>query len=132
MLRTASPLNPESLASFDQRLISNRSNPYFKPLGYNQLATGLESFANTPCAAGIDGHACRPGPGGQRRELQRPRRRRRRRQASQLYDLVRSCVHHASTSTASVPAPPCSLQGPFRSIGRSPEQSDYLHVRRQP
>ena len=53
ILRTTSPLNPESLASFDQRLNTNRANPYFKPLGYNRLAQGLKSFANTPCAAGI-------------------------------------------------------------------------------
>ena len=60
MLRTTSPLNPESLASFDQRLTSNRSNPYFKPLGYNQLASGLESFANTPCTAAASTPPCRP------------------------------------------------------------------------
>ena len=53
MLRTTSPLNPESIASFDQRLTSNRANPYVEPLGYNRLADGLESFANTPCDAGI-------------------------------------------------------------------------------
>jgi hypothetical protein len=31
-----------------------------------------------------------------------------------------------------VPAPPCAKQGNFTSVGRSPESTPYLHVRRQP
>jgi hypothetical protein len=55
-------------------------------------------------------------------------------QATLLFDLVREFAFADPTAsgTAGVPAPPCSLQGPFRSIGRSPESTDYLHVRRQP
>jgi phospholipid/cholesterol/gamma-HCH transport system substrate-binding protein len=131
LLRTTSPLNPESLASFDQRLKSNRSNPYFKPLGYNQLASGLQSFANTPCSTGItatlppaaqvandpnfNGHV-----GGDVAA------------ATQLFNLVKEFAFADVPSTDSVPAPPCDRQGTFRSIGRSPESSDYLHVRREP
>jgi phospholipid/cholesterol/gamma-HCH transport system substrate-binding protein len=131
ILRTSSPLNPESVASFDQRLNSNRSNPYFKPLGYNQLAGGLQSFANTPCSAGIT--ATLP-PAAQvandpnfnvRAENDVS-------QATTLFDLVREFGFGGALSTSSVPRPSCKKQGPFRSIGRSPESSDYLHVRREP
>ncbi|MEK6272018.1 MAG: MlaD family protein [Actinomycetota bacterium] len=131
ILRTSSPLNPESVASFDQRLNSNRANPYFKPLGYNQLASGLQSFANTPCSAGIT--ATLP-PAAQvandpnfnvRAESDVS-------QATVLFDLVREFGFAGAPSTDSVPSPPCNTQGPFRSIGRSPESSEYLHVRREP
>ena len=131
LLRTTSPLNPESLASFDQRLNSNRSNPYFKPLGYNQLARGLESFANTPCAGGINATLPPQGQvandpnfnvrvGGDVDA------------ASQLYTLIRTYALTRQTSTSNVPAPACDIQAPFRSIGRSPESTAYQHVRREP
>jgi hypothetical protein len=140
-LRTTSPLNPESLASFDQRLNTDRANPYFKPLGYNRLADGLRSFANTPCGAGITAtlppraqvagdpnfqpyatdNALNPIMGD----------------PANLYDRIKSYafglpITPGASSTTAVPAPPCVRQSDFRSIGRSPEFTPYLHVRRQP
>jgi phospholipid/cholesterol/gamma-HCH transport system substrate-binding protein len=131
ILRTTSPLNPESIASFDQRLTTNRSNPYFKPLGYNRLASGLQTFANTPCSAGIN--ATLP-PKAQvvndpnfnvRADSDLTK-------ADVLYDLVQEFALTNEQSTTTLPSPPCSVQGPFRSIGRSPESTEFLHVRRQP
>jgi hypothetical protein len=143
ILRTTSPLNPESLASFDQRLNSNRANPYFKPLGYSRLAQGLEAFANAPCGAGLNatlpprarvaGDAnfqpyATPDVTGINPGLGDP---------NNLYDRIKSYafglpITPGATSTSAVPAPPCVRQSNFRSIGRSPESTPYLHVRRQP
>lgn len=136
ILRTTSPLNPESLASFDQRLNTNRANPYFKPLGYSRLADGLESFANTPCGAGIT--ATLP-PGSQvasdpnfqlHTQPFFP-------DPVDLYKRIKSYAfggpfNTSAISTTNVAHPPCAKQGRFESIGRSPESSYYLHVRRQP
>jgi virulence factor Mce-like protein len=141
ILRTTSPLNPESFASFDQRLSSNRANPYFKPLGYNQLANGLKTFANTPCGAGIT--ATLPpraklvaDPNFQAYatpNLLQPLAG----DPANLYDRIKSYgfglpITPGASSTSAVPAPPCAKQGNFRSVGRSPESTPYLHVRRQP
>ena len=143
ILRTTSPLNPESLASFDQRLSSNRANPYFKPLGYNRLASGLRAFANAPCAAGINatlppratvaGDAnfqpyATDDPNGFNPLMGDP---------GNLYDRIKSYafglpITPGASSTSAVPAPPCVRQSDFGSIGRSPETTPYLHVRRQP
>ncbi|HXF00278.1 MAG TPA: MlaD family protein [Solirubrobacterales bacterium] len=143
ILRTTSPLNPETLASFDQRLNSNRANPYFKPLGYNQLASGLKSFANTPCGAGINATLppraqvagdpnfqpyATPDPTFFNPLLGDP---------GNLYDRIKSYalglpITPGASSTSTVPAPPCAKQGNFTSVGRSPESTPYLHVRRQP
>ncbi|MEK6327360.1 MAG: MlaD family protein [Actinomycetota bacterium] len=141
ILRTTSPLNPESLASFDQRLTTNRANPYFKPLGYSRLAQGLESFANTPCGAGItatlpDRATVAGDPNFQLRTYPNP--------INPffddpvgLYNRIKSYalglpVNPGAASLSAVPAPPCDRQSPFTSIGRSPESTPYLHVRRQP
>ena len=54
-----------------------------------------------------------------------------------LYDRIKSFalglpVTPGAASLVDVPAPPCVRQGNFRSVGRSPESTPYLHVRRQP
>lgn len=139
-LRTASPLNPETLASFGQQVRPVRSNPYFKPLGYNQVVHGLETFANTSCSAGIT--AILP-PQSQvvhdpnfnvRTQLQPfptlpwaqiP-------EAIQLYQRIKQYAMGNTRNTNSTPAPPCRKQGSFQSIGRNTQFSKYLHVRQQP
>jgi phospholipid/cholesterol/gamma-HCH transport system substrate-binding protein len=133
ILRTTSPLSPESLATFPGRVVSNRANPYFKPLGYNRLANGLQSFANTPCSAGITATLAPRSQVASDANFQLwttpnfP-------DAGNLYDRIKGYAFGGASSTASVPAPlPCSRQGTLRSIGRSPHESTaYLHVRQQP
>jgi hypothetical protein len=49
-----------------------------------------------------------------------------------LYKRVKSFAFGGVASTNNVARPPCAKQGRFESIGRSPELSDYLHVRREP
>ncbi|HMC06297.1 MAG TPA: MlaD family protein [Solirubrobacterales bacterium] len=131
ILRSTSPLNPESLATFDQRLESNRANPYLKPLAYKKLKHGLQTFANTPCGAGITATlppaavvANDPSfnirTGGDVAA------------ATDLFDRLKQYAFANKTSTNDVPAPPCRKQGNFESIGVFKEFTPYLHVRRQP
>jgi phospholipid/cholesterol/gamma-HCH transport system substrate-binding protein len=133
-LRTSAPLGPESLAAYPNRLRTNRSNPYLKPGGYNNLAGGLESFETRHCASGIT--ATFPpqaatvadpvfanwvglpvGDDG----------------LVDFYDRLRDFTFTGQLSTANVPAPPCRKQADYRSIGGAfPEFTDYLHVRPLP
>jgi hypothetical protein len=48
-LRTTNPVNPEALAAYPKRISTNRSNPYFAPLGYKDLPTGLKVFGTYLC-----------------------------------------------------------------------------------
>lgn len=48
-LRTTNPLNLESLALYDKRLGSNRSNPYQLPRAYQNLSGGLPVFDDRTC-----------------------------------------------------------------------------------
>ena len=48
-LRTTNPLNPEMLAAYDERISTNRSNPYSEPGAYTQLLRGLPVFGSYLC-----------------------------------------------------------------------------------
>jgi phospholipid/cholesterol/gamma-HCH transport system substrate-binding protein len=50
-LRITNPVNPEVLAAYKHRLISNRANPYMAPGGYGQLAGGLSVFGSDLCTS---------------------------------------------------------------------------------
>ncbi|MGH2966443.1 MAG: MlaD family protein [Solirubrobacterales bacterium] len=137
LLRTTSPLGPESLASFANRLTSNRANPYIKPGGYNNLKHGLETFANTPCGAGIN--ATLPptsqvanDPAFNSRTGPTPLSPSRIVNATDFYNRLKEYAFSGKQSTTTLPAPPCVKQGNFQSIGRSPQSHPYLQTRREP
>jgi phospholipid/cholesterol/gamma-HCH transport system substrate-binding protein len=48
-VRIANPVNPEVLAPYKRRPLSNRGNPYTDPGGYNALANGLKVFGGYLC-----------------------------------------------------------------------------------
>jgi phospholipid/cholesterol/gamma-HCH transport system substrate-binding protein len=133
LLRTTSPLNPESVASFSHRLKPDRANPYFSPLGYRKLKRGLQTFANTPCGAGITATLDPTSPtdpnmydrfqGTTAEKIA---------QAQALFDRIKKYAFDDYLSTDNVLAPPCRKQGNLKSIGVFPEFTPYLHVRREP
>jgi hypothetical protein len=50
-LRISNPVNPETLSGYQNRLESNRGNPYMAPGGYAQLLNGLSVFGSYLCTA---------------------------------------------------------------------------------
>jgi phospholipid/cholesterol/gamma-HCH transport system substrate-binding protein len=135
LLRTTSPLNPQSMAAFPQRLTMERANPYFKPNSYLNLKHGLESFQNTPCGDGIVARLDPNTPNdpnfwnsgrftGTDQEKQQ--------QAQDLFDRIKLYGFSDQLSSAQTKHPPCKKQSDFRSIGTLREKTPYLHVRREP
>ncbi len=123
-LRTSAVMSPQSLTSLPNRLQTERSNPYLKPGGYLDLAGGgLDSFETRQCGAGdrallddADQAAFpTPDPG----------------QIS-LYDRLKIFAFSNQNDSDNIPAPPCTQQPDFDSVGQSPEHTQYLHVRREP
>jgi virulence factor Mce-like protein len=52
-LRTTNPQNPENLAVYPRRVGSNRTNPYLRPRGFDDLDNGgLRSYETRHCGAG--------------------------------------------------------------------------------
>jgi len=48
-VRAAQPVNPEVLTAYQNRLSSNRGNPYLEPGGYLKLMQGLPVFGSYLC-----------------------------------------------------------------------------------
>jgi phospholipid/cholesterol/gamma-HCH transport system substrate-binding protein len=123
-LRTEAPLGPETLAAYPRRLQVNRTNPYVAPDGYDNLATGLESFETRHCATGVDATLDPADAGAFPGNLLD-------RTVDFAYadiPLGAGGVYHADD----LPTPPCNQQADFDSIGVFPEQTQYLHVREEP
>jgi phospholipid/cholesterol/gamma-HCH transport system substrate-binding protein len=133
-LRTSGPLGPESLAGYPNRLRVNRSNPYIKPGGFLNVASGLEGFETRQCTGGAAtsfppeaATVADPGfqnwldavpPGPTPAEL------------SDFYRRLRDFTFVGRSRSNSVPAPPCKKQADYESIGGMfPEFTDYLHAR---
>jgi hypothetical protein len=105
---------PQTLAAYDNRLSTDRSNPYLKALGYLDLPGGLDSFETRQCTTGdqalLDDGDAGAFPGN-------------------LYDRLKLYAFRGQNDSDNVPAPPCTQQPDFNSIGENPEQTQYLHVR---
>ncbi len=125
-LRTIAPLNPEALAAYAQRLISNRTNPYIAP-GEYKLLQGLKSFEVSQCASGInpslDGLIAADPDFNDRVDGDVAA-------AQDLYDRIREFFFAEQGDAASIPKPGCTKQAAFKAVGGLGGFSDYLHVQR--
>jgi hypothetical protein len=52
--------------------------------------------------------------------------------AQAFYDRIQRFAFAGQPNTQSITPPPCKQQGPVKSIGESPQQSEYLHTRKSP
>lgn len=130
-LRTEAPLTPEVLSTYPRRLSIQRTNPYFKPLGYAEVRSALKSFETRQCTSGVTAtlpprDATIADPAFNVRtngDLAL---------AGDYYDRIKLFAFNGQDSTAGITPAPCIQQGPFESIGAPSETSQYLHVRPQP
>ena len=117
-LRTTSPLGPDILAGFPARLRSNRTNPYVRPGGYTELTKGLESFSTGQCDGGITA-TLDPSDSGDF--------------PGDLFDRIKLYAYGDELSSDDIPAPRCTKQSTYASLGGSSEElTDYLHIRADP
>jgi phospholipid/cholesterol/gamma-HCH transport system substrate-binding protein len=108
-LRLTSPVNPESLAVYPERLGFTRSNPYFAPGGYDKLRGGLDVFNSNRCGAAGFPTLAPPGPN--------------------LSENLRAGILAYFLNGGVTTAPACRQQGPATFGG---ETSQYPHVRTDP
>jgi phospholipid/cholesterol/gamma-HCH transport system substrate-binding protein len=133
VLRTTSPLNPQSVAAFPQRLTMERANPYLKPGGYKNLNSGLQSFQNTPCSGGITANLDPSSPNDPNFYNRFSGTTAEKKAAAQdLFDRIKLYAFSDKLNSDQVKHPPCKKQGDFKSIGAFREFTPYLHVRREP
>jgi virulence factor Mce-like protein len=108
-LRLTSPVNPESLAVYPQRLGSSRSNPYPQPGNYDKLKSGLDVFNNNLCGTTGFPSLAPPGPN--------------------LSEDLRNRILAYFLNNGNTIAPPCNQAAPFTFGG---ETTQYPHVRPDP
>jgi phospholipid/cholesterol/gamma-HCH transport system substrate-binding protein len=109
-LRSMQTVSPQGLAVYNQRIGTDRGNPYFKPGAFSSLASGLPVFSNSACAnsaPAVSGPANATVTQGL------------------IEQLIELHVANAPETPNSVPAPACLQQSPFTFNGQT---SQFPHV----
>jgi phospholipid/cholesterol/gamma-HCH transport system substrate-binding protein len=109
-LRGLVTVNPESLAVYNQRIGTNRANPYFQPGAFRQLGSGgLQVFSTAACANSAPSLST---PAATQSTIEK--------------QLVEDHVVNESASTTNaVGAPACTQQAPFTWEGVT---SQFPHI----
>jgi ABC-type transporter Mla subunit MlaD len=122
-LRTMGPLNPESLATFPNRLAMNRNSAYSPPLWARGLASGLPGYDTRQCSSGITA-SLDPGDATSPALAERTKKGEAK-EAEDLFNRLKKFAFADQTSTSSVPTPACIQQGAFKPIYGSGPATAY-------
>jgi phospholipid/cholesterol/gamma-HCH transport system substrate-binding protein len=109
-LRSVQVVEPQGLAVYNQRIGTDRGNPYFKPGTFSSLASGLPVFSNSTCANSAPAVTGPPNATVTQGIIEQ---------------LIELHVANAPETANSVPAPPCLQQSPFTFNGQT---SQFPHV----
>jgi phospholipid/cholesterol/gamma-HCH transport system substrate-binding protein len=139
-LRAIGPFGPESLATYQRRLSTNRNNAYPQPLLSEQLASGLLSFDTRQCGSGINAQLDPETPKDPtfqaRVEAKKDadpakEQESRDKKSEELFGLLKHYAFADQESTTSVPAPACTQQPPFEPIFGNEPPTAYQHTYEQ-
>ncbi len=130
-LRVIGPMNPETLASYPSRLGINRNSAYSQPKWAELLKKGsLPGFDTRQCTAGIT--ATLPSEPWKSKSLQERTKKGSEDEAKALFENIKRYAFVEQNSTASIAAPPCSQQAPFKPIYGDGSPTAYQHAFEQP
>jgi phospholipid/cholesterol/gamma-HCH transport system substrate-binding protein len=142
-LRVLGPLNPETYASYPNRLAINRNSAYSPPKWAEGLLDGLPGFDTRQCSAGLiagldpgtpknpvfaeratkeirEGFIVPPGKTQAEAEKEADEK-----ESESLFKRIQEYAFAGQPSTATVPAPACKQQGPLSSIYGSGAKTLY-------
>jgi hypothetical protein len=129
-------VNPETVATYPNRLSINRNSAYSAPEWAKDLLDGLPSLITTQCSGGsvatlppdtykdpvfqesVPHRFAKPG------ETQAERTEK---EAKEFFESLKATAFAGQESTGNVPAPPCKQQAPIKSIYGS-ESTLYQHT----
>jgi phospholipid/cholesterol/gamma-HCH transport system substrate-binding protein len=130
-LRTAVPLGPDSVSVYPDRLTTNRTNPYMKPLGYLDISKGLANFETSQCSSGISAiyRLWTQLNATEQSDFQLSTNQPDAAAAQDLYERLRKFSDLDKQNTSELPAPPCRQQGPYQPLGQPNQPATrYQHV----
>ena len=112
-LRALGPLGPESLATYPNRLTTNRTSAYMRPRSTNRLPKGLLSYETRHCVGGFTATLDPETPTDPdfiaRAEGDAIK-------AANLYERLKYYAFAEQDNSATIPAPTCTQQAPFEPI----------------
>lgn len=128
-LRLLGPFGPESLATYPNRTTTNRNSAYSQPLSSKNLAKGgLLSFDTRQCSSGItatlDSNTPNESAFNQRTNGDV-------KQATDFFNRLKHYAYAEQTNSATIPAPGCSSQAPFKPIYGNGPPTTYQHTFKQ-
>jgi phospholipid/cholesterol/gamma-HCH transport system substrate-binding protein len=125
-LRLIGPLGPETLATYPNRTTTNRNSAYSQPLASKNLAKGgLLSFDTRQCSSGITATL---NPNTPNEPAFNQRTNGDVKQATDFFNRLKHYAFAEQGSSATIPAPGCSPQAPFKPIYGSGPATIYQHT----
>lgn len=143
-LRTMGPINPETLATYGNRLITNRNSAYSPPGWAEDLLSGLPSFDTRQCSSGISATLdpnTTSNPAFRERvkinESQRTGDKKAEEEAEnkavdQFFGALKQFAFGGQSGTSPALAPGCTQQAPFNPIYGSGPPTTYQQTFEQP
>ncbi len=129
-LRAMGPLNPESVATFGNRLTANRNSAYSPPQWAKDLLQGLPGFDTRQCGSGIT--ATLDSSAGSSAAFKERTQKNDTKEAEDFFNRIKKYAFAEQSSTSSLPAPPCTQQAPLAPIYGSGSPTTYQHTFEQP
>jgi phospholipid/cholesterol/gamma-HCH transport system substrate-binding protein len=126
-LRTMGPLNPESLATYSNRLTTNRNSAYSPPKWAAGLVSGLPGFDTRQCSSGITATLDPETPKNEAFIKERTKKGDPK-EAQELFDRLKKYAFAEQSSSGSIPAPACTQQSPLDPIDGSGPATTYQHT----
>jgi phospholipid/cholesterol/gamma-HCH transport system substrate-binding protein len=124
-LRALGPFGPESLATYPNRLTTNRNSAYSQPLASKHLAEGLLNFDTRQCSSGITATL---NPNTPNEAAFNQRTGGDVANATKFFERLKLYAYAGQTTSATIPAPGCSSQAPFKPIYGSGPPTTYQHT----
>jgi ABC-type transporter Mla subunit MlaD len=124
-LRAMGPFGPESLATYPNRLTTNRNSAYSQPLASKRLAEGLLNFDTHQCSSGITATL------GSNTPNEPTFKNRTEGDVAKAADFFNRLKHYAygdQESSATILAPGCNPQPPFQPIYGNGPPTSYQHT----
>ena len=130
-LRVLSPLAPDVLAGFSNRLSNDRTNPYHQPGDFANLASGLSSFEIAQCSGGPT-HTVQLDPNTPNDPDFNSRTGGDVAAATEFFNRLKRFSFDDQLNSANIPNVPCTKQGPYTPLGQGGAATSYLHVFERP
>jgi hypothetical protein len=124
-LRSLGYLGPDAIATYANRLSTNRANAYPQPLASDSLASGLPSFETRQCGSGITASL---DPNTPNDPAFNARTDGNVDDATDFFNRLKQFAFAGQDNSGSIPAPGCVQQSPFSPIGKPGDSTTYQHV----